>query len=205
MLFDHFMQSERIRLYSQNKAKDESVYDFLKMIRFLFFLRNMELFKYENGVLPFMDLKSMDKGSMLEESILESMALSEQEESLMRVGFLLAQVSYAQYDNKLKNSPILEKVNFNGMDIRGVKRLITILEEKMRQYNLFYKNNVLNLQKLNIIIAKASGVWTLNNNENVFYIMAGYSIQRASRYKNDIGEGVTDQEEVQQTEIENEN
>jgi hypothetical protein len=73
----------------------------------------------------------------------------------------------------------------------------------MKQYKLFYKNNTIDLQKLNFIIAKEAQRWNLNNNENVFYIMAGYSISRANSFKNDdgeIGEDVSEDEQVREEE-----
>lgn len=198
-----FMQSERSRIYLENIAKKDSYKQFLQMIKFLYFLRKMELFKYNNEVVSIMELKGNDKNIRPEDSLLQQMALSEQSESLVRLGFLLSQVSSAQYHSGLTKSPILEKVNFNGTDIKGVQRLVTIIEEKMKQYKLFYKNNTIDLQKLNFIIAKEAQRWNLNNNENVFYIMAGYSISRANSFKNDdgeMGEDVSEDEQVREEE-----
>ena len=202
LIFD-FIQSEKNRIYLENIAKKDSYKQFLQMIKFLYFLRKMELFKYNNEVVSIMELKGNDKNIRPEDSLLQQMALSEQSESLVRLGFLLAQVSSAQYHSGLTKSPILEKVNFNGTDIKGVQRLVTIIEEKMKQYKLFYKNNTIDLQKLNFIIAKEAQRWNLNNNENVFYIMAGYSISRANSFKNDdgeIGEDVSEDEQVREEE-----
>ena len=187
-LLNDFMQSERNYIHLLKKSKDESRFDFLKMIGFLYFLSRMELFKYNNNVLKHMNLDMEESPSRFEELTLKKMDLNDQKESLVRIGFLLAQVSSAQYRSGLTNSPILDKVNFNGMDIRAVQRLVTLLEEKMKQYKLYYKNNLKDLTNLNLTIAKNFEDWTLSNNENVFYIMAGYSISRAAGIESSKGE-----------------
>ena len=102
----------------------------------------------------------------------------------------------------LKNSPILETINFNGTDIKGIMRLVTSIEEKMKQYKLFYKTNVMDLQKLNLVIARDANQWGLNNNENIFYIMTGYSILMAKILRSSPEKAEYEEIEVNETDAE---
>lgn len=162
----------------------------------------MQLFKYDNEVMRFMDNEPNDGSKRPEDAIIEKLGLDEQRESLIRLGFLISQISYAQYNSGLKNSPILEKINFNGTDIKGIMRLVTSIEEKMKQYKLFYKTNVMDLQKLNLVIARDANQWGLNNNENIFYIMTGYSILMAKILRSSPEKAEYEEIEVNETDAE---
>ena len=202
-LINDFMQSEKARMHEKNISKKDSYEQFLLMIKFIFFMINMQLFKYDNEVMRFMDNELNDGSKRPEDAIIEKLGLDEQRESLVRLGFLISQISYAQYNSGLKNSPILEKINFNGTDIKGIMRLVTSVEEKMKQYKLFYyKTNVMDLQKLNLVIARDANQWGLNNNENIFYIMSGYSILMAKIIKSSPEKAENEEIEVNETDVE---
>lgn len=187
-----FIRSLRVLTHSnEERNRLESIRkNILSMIIFLYFFKLMRLVPITNtkGVDNMEDRlsNSMDRE---EESYLRDMQINEEKEALCRIGFLLSSVGYAQYKSGLSNNPIFNKVNFNGMDINTVSKLVIEVEEKMRQYKLFvYKNNVMDLFKLNLVLAKSINVWSLSNEENVFYIMAGYSISRALSFKKNNGE-----------------
>ena len=201
-LINDFMQSEKARIHEENIPKSDSYKQFLQMIKFIFFMIKMQLFKYDNEVMRFMDNEPNDGSKRPEDAIIEKLGLDEQRESLIRLGFLISQISYAQYNSGLKNSPILEKINFNGTDIKGIMRLVTSIEEKMKQYKLFYKTNVMDLQKLNLVIARDANQWGLNNNENIFYIMTGYSILMAKILRSSPEKAEYEEIEVNETDAE---
>ncbi len=178
-LISDFMYSERSKLYQSIENKDKSRSDFILMAIFLYFLKLMQILKRnEYGEIKKMiDLENVEERKEME--VLKEMKVDEQREALIRLGFILSSVSTAQFNNNLRNSPILDKVNFNGMDLRAIRGLVIRLEEKMKQYNLFFQNNIIDLMKVNSIVIREMGRWNLSNEDNVFYVMVGYSLNRA--------------------------
>jgi len=102
------------------------------------------------------------------------MEYSDAQKALFYLGRALDQVAYAQYKKNHKNKPVLSKLNYNGMDKDNIIRLRLDLAEKARQYNI--------VNKIEFDFAKFTELFNPNNSqkwlsaeENVFYILSGYS------------------------------
>jgi CRISPR-associated protein Csh1 len=102
----------------------------------------------------------------------KKMDYRESEKALFYLGRVLSSVAYAQYKKGHESKPVLNKINFNGMDSQAIVRLSLDLAEKVRQYTIHREtewNFALFRENFN------EKEWPLSKEQNVFYLMAGYS------------------------------
>lgn len=102
------------------------------------------------------------------------MNYNDTQKALFYLGRVLNQVAVAQYHKKHFNKPVLNKINYNGMDKDNIVRLRIDLAEKARQYNIVNKVEF-NFSKFTNLFNPNDGKKWLSPAENVFYILSGYS------------------------------
>jgi len=117
--------------------------------------------------------KTEDFGKQIE-LFFENMNYKESQKALFYLGRILNQIGYAQIQKNHKTKPILNKINYNGIDIQEIKRLYTELFEKARQYNILDKTEF-NFSKFTSLFNPNDTKSYQNPQENVFYILSGYS------------------------------
>lgn len=103
--------------------------------------------------------------------------MDEEKIGLFLLGCLVSEIASAQKD---RGKPILNKINYSGMDLSKVIKLSTIVFEKLRQEKILQYNEMLYsecMKYLNMPDKK------LNKKENLFYILTGYSIMTNIKIK----------------------
>ncbi|WP_439490707.1 TM1802 family CRISPR-associated protein [Algoriphagus sp.] len=106
------------------------------------------------------------------ENFFEKMGYGTSEKTMFYLGRILSSIAYAQYKKGHESKPVLNKINFNGMDIQSIIRLSLDLSEKVRQYNLHRETDG-NFARFRENFNEKH--WNMSNEQNVFYLMAGYS------------------------------
>lgn len=96
----------------------------------------------------------------------------EQKMGLILLGYLVSVVAYEQ---GLKNKPILKKIKYSGMNIKDIVRFSNVISEKMVQLKIISYND-LSLYLKNKLLTPEIDRWKLSKDENVFYLMSGYSV-----------------------------
>jgi CRISPR-associated protein Csh1 len=99
---------------------------------------------------------------------------TDHQKTLFLLGFLMGDIGNKQFKAGHKNKPILNKINFDGMNLQAIMRLTNEVFEKMLQYKILKYNESLFYQ-FKKMIDHYSQNWNLTNQENVFYILSGYS------------------------------
>ena len=94
--------------------------------------------------------------------------------ALFYLGAMIQRVAREQYKNEHKTKPILQKINFQGMNQREVNQLYLDACEKFRQYKIFDYYCELLIKQFNKHYGAIRENWPLSDHENVFYIMSGY-------------------------------
>ncbi len=94
--------------------------------------------------------------------------------ALFLLGYIVGNVGNKQFTSGHKTKPILNKINFQGMNIQTIIHLTNDIFEKLTQYKILGYNEILFHQYKRLIDTYSSD-WPLNNQENVFYILSGYS------------------------------
>lgn len=93
---------------------------------------------------------------------------------LFLLGYLIGEIASKQQSKDMKNRPILNKINFQGMGTEKLIRLSSDVLEKLRQNNILeYNNNTFSASHM--LIEENISTWKLSNQENVFYILSGYA------------------------------
>lgn len=134
------------------------------------FLQYMTCIKEEKG----MDVNELRINEDMKNYI-SGMGYKEEECAMFLLGCLIGEVGNAQYrrmgDDK---KPVLNKLNFGGVDKNKIIRLCNevfnkLVQEKIRKYN-----EVTFAECKKLIDANIKS-WKLNKHENLFYILSGYS------------------------------
>ncbi len=98
----------------------------------------------------------------------------ESKQALFLIGYLMGEIGYAQSVKDIKNKPILNKINFQGMGEEKLIRLANDILEKLKQFDkLYYNEGIYSAVKL--LIDNNIKKWNLSNQENVFYTLSGYA------------------------------
>ncbi|MFQ5627834.1 MAG: TIGR02556 family CRISPR-associated protein [bacterium] len=108
--------------------------------------------------------------------VLVELKYNSAQQGLALLGYVIGVIAYAQ-DKKenLKNKPVLEKINYQGMSEEKVVRLFNDAFEKIRQYrrHIGYAERWWALAKK---LYESGANEKLSSDERVFYILSGYSM-----------------------------
>jgi CRISPR-associated protein Csh1 len=94
--------------------------------------------------------------------------------TLFLLGYMIGGIGNKQWKAGHKNKPILNKINFEGMNIQAIIRVTNEVFEKLVQYKILKLHESLFYQYKKMIDTYGQA-WNLSNQENVFYILSGYS------------------------------
>ncbi|MBD3184933.1 TIGR02556 family CRISPR-associated protein [Candidatus Poribacteria bacterium] len=155
---------------------------------FMLYLRKLELLK-GGKYMSEVDLKSIGLDDDRMQEFVTEMGYDDTRTAMFLMGNLIREIGYRQGGKE----PILEKLNYQGIDARRLLRLTNEIFEKLKQYKVLkYNKSIFSAFKrlLDLYIND----WPLDDQENVFYILSGYSYRR-QRAK---GESVNETEEEQE-------
>lgn len=146
-----------------------------------------------------MDVLTVEKDKTIDkkEQFLLNQGFNEQQKALFYLGDMINQVGNCQYFAGHDHKPILNKITYQGMSLKEIKRLYIDVFEKLVQYNkrdkaLFYceKSN----SKFKEYFDRNENNWKLSDEENVFYLLSGYAFNvkgksdSSNQNTNEIGE-----------------
>lgn len=109
------------------------------------------------------------------ESFLNKQGLCNAERAMFYLGILINRVALAQIEKNHKTKPILKKIQMQGMSLNEVKWLYNDVVEKLIQYDKMTIFTEAVMNRFNYYYSLSNKSWPLDEHENVFYIMAGYS------------------------------
>lgn len=163
----------------------------------LLYLKELDLLK--GGIfMEQTDLETLKIDEDMKEFVCK-MGYNEPQVALFLMGKLIGEVGWRQGGNE----PILEKITYQGMDSKRLLRLTNEIFEKLKQYKALtpYNKNVFTACK--ILLDKYINDWKLDDQENVFYILSGYSYRR-QRIKADIEKSESNEsKETNETDLSN--
>lgn len=182
-LFNHFTELilchyyNRYPSYSNITYKPEN-FDFAirdSVIKYLFlfnFLKSLNLTDMEVNEKP--TLESKDSSDKLKQ-FFEAMGYSPQQQSLYWLGRMVSKIGTAQFKKGHTQKPVLNKINYNGMDYAKIQRLFVDTFELATQYRIvneinFYSNSFTQ------IFPADERLWEITPQEGVFYILSGFSL-----------------------------
>ncbi|MCL4384797.1 MAG: TIGR02556 family CRISPR-associated protein [Cyanobacteria bacterium] len=104
----------------------------------------------------------------------EKLNLNPSQTGLFLLGYLIGEIGNAQYKKGNKSKPILEKINYRGMDKNKIIRLCNEIFEKLKETKIIEYHEKDYAEMKNLIDNNIKN-WNLNDSENVFYVLSGYS------------------------------
>ncbi|MBA1336533.1 MAG: CRISPR-associated protein, Csd1 family [Firmicutes bacterium] len=141
---------------------------------FLRFLEHLGCLK-EGSAMNVSELSIKDKLK----NYIGTMGYNEQQSAMFILGYLIGEIGNAQHKRLDGEKPILNKLNFNGIDKAKVKRLVNDVYNKLNQeksndkkLRVYHETEYFELKKL---LDANFHSWKLNKSENLFYILSGYS------------------------------
>lgn len=106
---------------------------------------------------------------------IDKMAYNEQQAAMFLMGYLIGEIGNVQSrGSDEKRKPILNKLNFAGIDKPKIIRLSTDIFNKLNQEKIRQYNDVIYGEFKRLLDANMDK-WKLNKHENLFYILSGYS------------------------------
>lgn len=172
---------------------------------FLLYLLKLKLLKEGED----MDYNNLPLKEEIKQFIKEMKYDNKQKIAMFLLGYLIGEIGNAQ--SKLTDShakPILNKINFEGMNPNKLIRLTNEVFEKMNQYKVFSKKenarvpllffNIGLFNEYKTILDKEITNWDLSDQENVFYVLSGYAYvtHRALKHSKESESKSQDKEEV---------
>ncbi|HHY66869.1 MAG TPA: CRISPR-associated protein [Alicyclobacillus sp.] len=137
-----------------------------------------------------------DKRPLVElmEEFLEKQAFTAEARALFYLGAIINRVAWKQYEKNHKSKPVLNKINFQGMPRRDILRLY---EEVLDLAKYYFEGLPLYIEqfieRFHHYFGPLERNWPLNEQANVFYLMAGYGFL----VKGKSGESERDSEETE--------
>lgn len=145
----------------------------IKQVLLLKFLKKLSLLRGGSVGMNDRIITEIDVSEELKETIKE-FNYSESQLSLFLLGMVIAMIGIEQYKKGDTKKSILNKMQFQGININKLERLYNEIMEKMRQYKIISEGEKLYcLSKL--LFDKNKAFWSLNSQDNIFYILSGYS------------------------------
>lgn len=142
------------------------------------FLENIGCLEEGRG----MDMSKLNVDEDIKRYIKE-MGYSEEQTAMFLLGYLVGKVGNKQYNDRDGKKPILNKLNFNGMDLAKVKRLSSEIVNKLRQNKILKYNEIIYFEHKQLFDKNIKN-WSLSKHDNLYYILSGYSFATAkSIYK----------------------
>ncbi len=123
-----------------------------------------------------------------EEEWFNKMGYTDDQKAMFYLGRLLDTIAYAQTKQGHASKPVLNKLNYNGMDKDAIIRLAEDLFEKIRQYarQLSLSFAEYNYAMFNKFFNPNN--WKISPQEALFYILSGYSYGRIVNINNEQSE-----------------
>ncbi len=196
ILFQHFVKLIQIHRFQKKDSYQirpidrknfdfairDSVFRYLAFIHFLIKLNLIDMESTTNSNKATFSKKEY-KAAIL--NFFDKMNYDETQQGLFYLGRVLGSVAYAQFKSGHKKKPILNTLNYNGMDLKAIKRLRASLMEKCLQYNKYdtLRKNEFNFSLFNDLFNPEK---TLSAEENLFYLLSGYAFRLDNEKKEDM-------------------
>jgi CRISPR-associated protein Csh1 len=145
------------------------------VIKYLFLislLKSLKLIDMEENEKPLMEsVESTDKL----QQFFSDMGYSPQQQAMYWLGRIVWYIGNAQKTKEHKQMPVLNKINYDGMDYSNIQRLLVDCFKLATQYRVVDKIDFFSKQFNQYFPAKEE-FWQLSKQEAVFFILSGFSL-----------------------------
>lgn len=171
-LIDKFVEAARVIMLKKegyNIDDDGIEFYILNSNMLIKFLEKLQCLKEGNGL----EVNKLNVKDDVKEYI-SKMGYDEQQTAMFLLGILIGEIGNSQYHRFEGKKPILNKLNFNGIDKSKLIKLSNEVYAKLEQEKIRNYNEVVYADFKRLLDSNLDN-WKLNKNENLFYILSGYS------------------------------
>ncbi|MEA4979217.1 MAG: TM1802 family CRISPR-associated protein [Petrimonas sp.] len=155
---------------------DIAIRDSVVKYLFLFnLLKSLNLMDMEESEIKIQETLETGENQRKLQQFFTEMGYSEQQQALYWLGRMIWKIGSAQYNKQHKQKPILNKINYNGMDYSKIQKLYVDVFELATHYNIVNDINYYSKEFSQKFPAEGK-LWLLSPQESVFYILSGYSL-----------------------------
>ena len=169
--YNRYSSYTNIKPESFDFAIRDSVLKYLFLINLLKALKIIDIDMEENEK-PL--AKNEERADKLQQ-FFSDMGYSPQQQALYWLGRIIDKIGTAQYNKGHLQKPVLNKINYNGMDHSKIQRLYVDAFELSTQYKIVNEINYCSKMFSQLFPADEK-LWTLTPPESVFYILSGFSL-----------------------------
>ena len=184
-LFEHFAELIKCHWFQRKSAEnikpvDKKNFDFavrnavFQYHAFLQFLKKINLLDMDETTTQAWAANLLEKEAAIT-AFVSKMNYSPSQIAMFYLGRVLSKVAIAQYKAKHKHKPVLNKVNYNGMDKDSIQRLQRDLFDKCRQYAILTKET--EGYFTNFFASFNFDGWKMKPVEALFFLLSGYSFR----------------------------
>lgn len=148
----------------------------VRMVFVTKFLEFLDCLEVERG----MDIAQLNLSDDLKNYI-QQMNYDEPKTALFLLGVLIGEIGAKQYsatrerqDDSVGHKPILNKINYNGIDRAKLIRLCNDVHNKLRQEKLLPYTEMI-FSEMKRLLDRHIDSWKLDKYETLFYILSGYA------------------------------
>jgi CRISPR-associated protein Csh1 len=169
----------------------DAVFKYLAFIEFLKklnILKDMENTQIHNEDTPLVSVSSSNEEGKKKITAQEIQAkidafflrmnYSNPQQAMFYLGRILDAVARKQAEKSYESKPVLNKINFNGLDVNAIRRLKGDLFEKTLQYREIHDNCKPLFGRFDSLFEynhAESKSWSMKPEESLFYLLSGYS------------------------------
>ena len=165
--------------FDKDKIDKQKAFDF-KVIDCMFYIK----FMHNYGCLKGGDVMKLETLNINKDtkSYIQTMGYSEQQTALFLLGVLIGAIGREQSNRQREKEqegtykPILNKINFNGMDKYRIMKLSNEIPNKLRHEKI-QKYHEATYSAHKYLLDKNIQKWKLNKDESLFYLLSGYGYQ----------------------------
>lgn len=192
-LFEHFAELVKCHWFQRKSADnikpvDKKNFDFavrnavFQYHAFLQFLKKIKLLDMAEKTSQAWTADLLEKEAAITD-FFSKMNYSPSQSAMFYLGRALSKVAIAQYKAKHKQKPVLNKVNYNGMDKDSIQRLQGELFDKCRQYAILTKET--EGYFTNFFASFQYDGWKMKPEEALFFLLSGYSFRTSKETTED--------------------
>lgn len=145
----------------------DAVYKYLALFKAL---QQLDLLKNHS----FMEEKNKQQEKESVGTFFEKMGYNPSQQAMFHLGRVLNSVALAQKKKGYTKMPVLNKINYNGMERKAIVKLRVDLREKVNQFDL-HGFNIGHFDSFTKTFPAQESKWELSPKEAVFFILSGYA------------------------------
>lgn len=168
-----------------NVSGSDPQYLQFKVLEAMFYVAFLQNFGSLEGGETMLNSSSLTVNDELKE-YMQAMHYNEQQAALFLLGVLIGSIGREQNKRSEEGTykPVLNKINFNGMDKVRIVKLSSDIFNKLRQEKILrFTEGIYNAHAY--LLGKNRECWTLSKDEGLFYLLSGYSFQTLKKKKDE--------------------